>query len=156
MERSNPKLWQAQLAPHRSLTRRGEAVIVGLAAAVSLAIGLIFYLAGAWPVLGFLGLDVALLWWALRHNLAGGEQSERIFITPHELIVERRERGRGTAETRLIRPWVRIVLEEDPARSLVGPLYLVSKELRIEIGRFLGAEERQTLARELRLALSAP
>lgn len=155
MERSNPKLWQAELVPHRPLSRRGQTIIVGLASGVSLAIGLVFYLAGAWPVVGFLGLDVVLLWWALRHNQAG-QQSERISITPHELIVERRERGRGGTETRLIRQWVRIVLEEDADRSLVGPLYLVSKELRVEIGRFLGAVERQDLARQLRLALAAP
>jgi len=155
MERSNPKLWQAEVVPHRPLSRRGQAIIVGLASGVSLAIGLVFYLAGAWPVVGFLGLDVALLWWALRYNQTG-PQSERISITPHELIVERRERGRSGTETRLIRQWVRIVLEEDADRNLVGPLYLVSKELRVEIGRFLGAAERRDLARQLRLALAAP
>jgi len=156
MERSNPKLWQARLVPHRSLSRRGLGVIVGLAGGASLAVGLIFCLAGAWPVIGFLGLDVALLWWALRSSLDAGREAERISITPHELILERRASGHGVAETRLIRQWVRIVLVEDPARSLVGPLYLVSRELRVEIGRFLGAEKRQDLARELRKALAAP
>jgi uncharacterized membrane protein len=37
---------------------------MGCIAAVSFAAGIGFLLIGAWPVFGFFGLDVVLIWWA--------------------------------------------------------------------------------------------
>ena len=36
--------------------------------AVSFVAGVVFLLMGAWPVFGFFGLDVLLLYWAFRLN----------------------------------------------------------------------------------------
>ncbi len=41
--------------------------------AVNLAAGIVFSMIGAWPVTGFMGLDVVLVWWAFRANFADGE-----------------------------------------------------------------------------------
>ena len=78
-----PERWliDAELRPHRSLGRAG---FVALMAAVSLAsfgAGAAFALAGAWPVLGFFGLDVALVWLAFRLNFRGGRLVERLRLS---------------------------------------------------------------------------
>ncbi|HKK29208.1 MAG TPA: DUF2244 domain-containing protein, partial [Alphaproteobacteria bacterium] len=59
MEQPNtPFLLDAVLSPHRSLAPRGFLILMGAVAAVSFATGLLFASMGAWPILGFFGLDV--------------------------------------------------------------------------------------------------
>ena len=53
--------FDAWLRPHRSLTRRGIAMVLALAAVPSFILGCVFLAMGAWPVTGFLGLDVVLV-----------------------------------------------------------------------------------------------
>jgi len=114
----------------------------------------VFLAIGAWPVMGFCGLDVLIVWWAFRANFADGQRLERIEITESEVILVRELRGRVLPRQRFIRRWVRVELEEDVDRELIGGLFLRSHGFRTEIGRFLGPGERQALARELRAALA--
>jgi len=156
MERSNPKSWAVTLTPHQSLSRQGFIAVMGLIAAVNFVAGLVFYTAGAWPVAGFCGLDVALMWWAFKANFSAGRRAESIEVTEDELVLVRIAEGRERQEQRFARHWVRVELEEDRARELIGRLYLRSHGIRTEIGNFLGAEERKGLARALREAIANP
>lgn len=156
MERSNPNYWRATLTPHRSLSRQGFVAIMAALVAVNLAGGIVFALIGAWPVTGFMGLDVALVWWAFRANFASARQAERIEITEHELLLEHVAEGRTRGERRFVRRWVRVELEEDRNRELIGRLFLASHGIRTEIGRFLSPAERRELARELKMTLARP
>ena len=156
MERSNPKTWQATLTPHRSLNRQGFLLVMILIAGVNFVVGLLFYAIGAWPVAGFAGLDVLLMWWAFRANFAEARKAERISITEHEVILERLSDRHPTENQRFVRRWVRVELEEDKERELIGRLSLISGRSRIPIGVFLAPEERKTLARALRSALAIP
>ena len=81
-----------------------------------------FYVIGAWPVVGFMGLDVALIWWAFRANFADARRAEHIEITSDELVLRRLAEDRPAQEQRFARRWVRVELEEDRERELVGPL----------------------------------
>lgn len=127
-----------------------------LVAAVNLAVGGLFMAIGAWPVAGFAGLDVLLIWWAFRANFAGARQLERISITDHELVFDRIQANRPPQQQRFVRRWVRVELEEDRERELIGRLSLVSGRNRLTIGDFLAPEERKTLAAALRAALAIP
>ncbi len=60
--------FDAWLRPHRSLTRRGLALVLALAAIPGFVMAIVFMSLGAWPVSGFLGLDVVLLYGAFRLN----------------------------------------------------------------------------------------
>ena len=155
MEESNRKTWVATLTPNRSLSPRGFFILMAVIAALNFAAGLFFFLMGAWPVVGFMGADVALIWWAFRVNFAAQARAERIEITPHELVLERLSQGRSLQIRRFLRRFVRVELEEDRARELVGGLYLRSLGSRTEIGRFLGAPEKKSLAAALRSALGS-
>lgn len=145
--------WAVTLRPNRSLSREGLATIIAIVAGLNLAAGLFFWIMGAWPIVGFMGLDVALIWWALRRNWSEGESFEQISIAGDEVTLLRKP-WRGEASSRHFnRRWLRVELEFDEARELVGRLHLAYRGRRHEIGSFLGAEDRQSLAKALRQAL---
>src|SRR5215218_2196550 len=84
-----PKLFSARLTPHRSLNRTGFLVLMAFLCAVSFVAGVAFLLMGAWPVFGFFGLDVLVIYWAFRVNFRSADATEDIVITPSELRVRR-------------------------------------------------------------------
>ncbi len=156
MDRGNTKTWQATLTPHRSLTKQGFVTVMVLVAAVNLAVGGLFMAIGAWPVAGFAGLDVALIWWAFKANFADARRLERISITESELVLDRLQARREPEQQRFVRRWVRVELEEDRERELIGRLSLISGQTRVDIGDFLAPEERKSLATALQAALAIP
>ena len=156
MSSSNIKAWQATLTPHRSLSREGFLIVMAIVVAVNLMVGALFMAIGAWPVAGFAGLDVLIIWWAFRANFADARQMERISITDHELVLERTRRNKPSESHRFVRRWVRVELEEDRDRELVGRLLLVSGKTKLSIGDFLSPDERKTLASALKSALAIP
>src|SRR4026209_2898607 len=74
--------FSAVLTPHRSLGPKGFMVLMGAVCAVSFGTGLLFYLLGAWPVIGFMGLDVALIYIAFRLNYRPARLSQTEPLTP--------------------------------------------------------------------------
>src|SRR4051812_49456357 len=86
---SQPKLFSALLTPHRSLNRTGFLVLMGFISVVSFAAGLAFLLMGAWPVFGFFGLDLLVIYGAFKVNFRRAKATEEITVTPSELRVRR-------------------------------------------------------------------
>jgi uncharacterized membrane protein len=156
MDNTKPKTWRAILTPHRSLSPKGFVILMSVIAGFNFIVGLFFYVIGAWPVVGFMGLDVALIWWAFRANFADARRAEHIEITTEELVLRRLAENKPSHEERFARRWVRVELEEDRERELVGPLYLRLGGKRTEIASFLGAQERLSFANALKAALINP
>ena len=146
--------FRAILTPNCSLTPNGFAILMGVIALVSFAAGVAFLMMGAWPVFGFFGLDVAIIYWAFRRNFRDAERREIIEVTEHEVIVQRLHPGKPLDEQRFTRPWVRLALEHDDERELVGALTLSQSGRRLEIGSFLGSEERLGFFQALNRALA--
>jgi len=146
--------FSAKLMPHRSLSPRGFVILMAAICTVSFVAGFAFFLAGAWPVFCFFGLDVALIYWAFKANYASARLYETVDITEDELVVRRFE-PRRPAMTWTFQPyWVRVELTEE--EDTCGPLYLKSHGRRLQIGAFLSADERKDFAEALRGALSRP
>jgi uncharacterized membrane protein len=149
-----PELFSALLTPHRSLNRTGFVVVMAFIGFVSFAAGVAFLLMGAWPVLGFFGLDVLAIWWAFRINFRHAKASEEIRITPSELRL-RRVSHRGDVIEFVLNPlWVRLdqVSHEEYG---IEKLYLVSKGRSVSIASFLGPDEKARFAKALTAALKA-
>src|SRR6266581_5252469 len=107
-ERPQPELFSALLTPHRSLNRTGFLVLMAFLCAVSFVAGVAFLLMGAWPVFGFFGLDVLVIYWAFRVNFRRAAAIEEISVTPSELRV-RRISHRGHVVEWVLNPlWVRL------------------------------------------------
>jgi uncharacterized membrane protein len=155
MNASTPsQSFRAVLTPHRWFSRRGVLLLWGIVALIDLVTGTIFFLAGAWPVPVFLFWSVVLLWLALRVNSTSGDALEIVELTPGELVVQRFRRGRPRGEQRFPRAWLKVELEEDKERELIGRLLLRSHGLLAEIGSFLSPQERKSFAFALRSALA--
>lgn len=153
-EGAQPKLFSALLTPHRSLSRTGFLVLMAFVSVVSFAAGVAFLLMGAWPVLGFFGLDVLIVYWAFRINFRHARASEEITITPSELRV-RRVSHRGHVVEWVLNPlWVRLD-QKTHAEFGIEKLYLVSRGRRISVASFLGADEKASFAKALTAALQA-
>jgi uncharacterized membrane protein len=153
-EASQPKLFSARLTPHRSLNRTGFLVLMAFLTAVSFAAGVAFLLMGAWPVFGFFGLDVLVIYWAFRINFRRATAIEEISVTPSELRV-RRVSHRGHVVEWVLNPlWVRLD-QKTHAEFGIERLYLVSKGRRVSIGSFLGPDEKASFAKALLAALQA-
>jgi uncharacterized membrane protein len=149
-----PELFSALLTPHRSLSRTGFMVLMGFICAVSFAAGLVFLLMGAWPVLGFFGLDVLVIWWAFRINFRDAKATEEISVTHFELRV-RRVSHRGHVVEWVLNPlWVQLD-QKTHAEFGIEKLYLVSRGRRVSIANFLGPDEKASFAKALTAALEA-
>lgn len=144
------------ISPNRSLTAAGFAILLGAIAALNLTGGVIFWYVGAWPVVGFMGLDVLLVWLAFRWNNRQALRSETIAVTGSELEFSRFFRGRLLERLVFPRSFVHVHIEHDSERELIGRLLLRSKGKAYELGSFLGAEERLALAHALERALAKP
>src|SRR5215475_7576317 len=86
-DQHEPALFAARLTPHRSLSQAGFVLVMAVLGAVSFAAGIVFLLIGAWPVFGFFGLDVLLVYWAFRANYRAAAAYEDVVVTPSELRV---------------------------------------------------------------------
>ncbi len=147
------KNWSITLTPHRSLTREGFVALIAIVAFVNLAVGVTFFLIGAWPVIGFAGLDVLAILWAFRRNFADGQRFEQIVAEDDVLTLSRVATDGMCENIAFNRRWVNVDLEFDEPRELTGKLFLRSHGKAHEIASFLGAEERESLAMTLRRAI---
>ena len=149
-----PMLFSARLTPHRSLNRTGFLVLMAFLSVVSFATGVAFLLMGAWPVFGFFGLDVLVIYWAFRINFRRAAASEEISVTPSELRV-RRVSHRGHVVEWVLNPlWVQLDQKGD-AEFGIERLYLLSRGRRVSVGSFLGPDEKASFAKALLAALQA-
>jgi uncharacterized membrane protein len=148
------ELFSALLTPHRSLSRSGFVALMAFLTLISFAAGLAFWLMGAWPVLGFFGLDVLVIYFAFRINFRHARASEEIRITPSELRL-RRVSHRGHVVEFVLNPlWVQLD-RKTHAEYGIEKLYLLSKGRRVSIASFLGPDEKASFAIALGAALAA-
>ena len=151
---NEPKLFSARLTPHRSLNRTGFLVLMTFITVISFAAGVVFWWIGAWPVFGFFGLDVLVIYWAFRINFRSARAFEEISVTPSELRV-RRVSHRGHVMEWVLNPlWVQLD-QKTHAEFGIERLYLVSRGRRVSIGSFLGPDEKASFAKALLAALQS-
>jgi uncharacterized membrane protein len=148
-----PTIFSAIITPHRSLGSTGFLVLMLGIGGVSFVAGVMFLLIGAWPVFGFLGLDVLLIYWAFRINYRAARAYEEVTVTTSELTV-RKISHRGSVREWTLNPlWVRL---ERVAHEEFGieRLFLVSHGRRLSIAACLGPDEKASFAGALSTALS--
>ena len=147
-------LFSTVLRPHRSLQLRGFRLVMALVAGASIIASIPFIVLGFWPVAGFYGLDVALLYFAFRANFNAARHFEELSVSPFELLL-RKVTDKGVArEWRLNPLWTRLEMEEHEEFGVLR-LALVSRGQTIAIGHFLPPDEKSQLHRALALALGA-
>ena len=150
--RDEPTLFSAVLTPHRSLGRTGFVVLMCLIGGISFAAGLVFFIAGAWPVMGFFGLDVLLVYIAFKVSYRSAAAYEQVTMTPSTLTVRKVSHRGKVAEWTLNPVWVRLQREANEEFGLER-LFLVSHGRRLPVATFLGPQEKASFASALSAAL---
>ncbi|HEV3175402.1 MAG TPA: DUF2244 domain-containing protein [Stellaceae bacterium] len=149
--KASPVFFDAVLYPHRSLPPQGFMLLMLVLSVVSFAAGVSFVLLGAWPILGYFGLDVLLVYLAFRASYRSARMHEWVRLTEDTLTVERVGQ-RGERRRWQFQPfWLRVVLEE---RNETNRLVLTSHGRELVVGGFLAPAERRNLAVALKEALN--
>jgi uncharacterized membrane protein len=145
-------LFAATLTPHRSLSPTGKRVVIGLVAALALIPGFVFYLAGAWPVVGFMGLDVIAIWVALTISMRSGKAYEVLTLWPGTLELKKID-AKGAEEVLSFVPaTVRFLVDRD-YNERVTALWLRERDKKVALGAFLSADEKLSLSKVFGTAL---
>ena len=141
------------LSPYRSLSRTGFLILMGAIGSVSFVTGIVFMLMGAWPVFGFFGLDVALIWFAFNRNYRSGRLLETIEIDDGKLTLTRIDARGERRAMEMTAAWVDVRLRKavDGRTSIA----FASHGIEHSFGAFLTDDERVELAPALRNALLA-
>lgn len=143
--------FDAVLNPHRSLGPLGFVVVMGTATSIGLTVGGWFVLHGAWPIFGFYGLDVAMLYVAFRVNYRAARLTETVQLTERELVVCRTSPAGRTEVWRFQPYWLRVSMDDPPEQE--SQVVLSSHGRSLVVGAFLCPDERLAFARALRRAL---
>ena len=149
---AEPTLFSAIITPHRSLSSTGFVLVMALVGTLSFAGGMFFFLLGAWPVVGFLGLDVALVYWAFRANYRAAAAFEEVTVTPSELRLRRVSHRGEVAECTLNPLWTKLDREKHEEFGLLK-LFLVSRGRKFAVASFLSPKEKESFATALSAAL---
>ena len=132
--------------PNRSLGPAARRWVLLAIAATPLGVAAGAAAFGAWPVMPFAGLEVALV--ALAFRVLGRHDAdyERLEVADHEVTVEARD---AALHTRFVahRQWARLVLRERGGRCTLGLAYAGRT---VPLGRLLSDEGRRRLAEGLR------
>jgi uncharacterized membrane protein len=150
-EAPRPLLFRAHLTPHRSLSRRAFRRIMLGVTLFSLTVSVVTFIAGAWPIFGFMGLDIALIYLALTVSYRRGRMSETLELDEHILTVERTDPRGRSRQWRLQPAWLKVELAEPILPQT--PVVLRSHGQSLPVGVFLHPEQRREIAGELRDAL---
>ena len=148
-----PTIFSAVLTPHRSLSPRGFLIFMLVLGGISFVTGIVFLTAGAWPVFGFLGLDVLLIYWAFRLNYRSARAYELVTVTPSELTVRKVNHHGRMREWTLNPLWVRLQREVHEEFGLQR-LFLESQGRQLTIAGFLPPQEKESFATALSGALA--
>src|SRR5882672_3226072 len=147
-----PALFCALITPHRSLGGAGFLVLMAAVGGVSFAAGIVFFILGAWPVVGFFGLDVLLIYWAFRINYRAALAYEEVTVTCSELKL-RKVSHRGVVREWTLNPlWVRLHRETHEEFG-VERLWLVSRGRKVAIANSLSPGEKESFADALAAAI---
>ena len=145
-------IFSAVLTPHRSLGPTGFLIFMLVLGGISFMSGMVFLLAGAWPIFGFFGLDVLLVYWAFRVNYRAARAYEEVTVTASELKLRKVSHHGRVSEWTLNPLWVRLDRDEHEEFG-IERLYLVSRGRRLPIASFLGPDEKASFAHALTAAI---
>ena len=146
-------IFAARLTPYRSLNQNGFRILIGLIGIVCFTIGLVFFFLGLWPILGFMGLDVLLIYWAFRSNYKAAKSYEDVEVSRHSVLVRQvTPKGKKTDHEF---PQFGTRFEVDRHDEIgITEMRVTNRERFIAIGKFLNPLDRESFAHAFKSALS--
>ncbi len=141
----------AVLEPPRSLSAAGLARVMFVLGSISFLFSIGFLLMGAYPVVGFLGAEVLLLWYLMKRSMRGPGPRTHLRVTAESVEVCRIDR-RGREQLEALPSYFARVVHDARLHSAQA-LRIVAGRRYLAIGEHLSREEQLTLATRLKRAL---
>ena len=137
--------FKVMLTPHRSLGRNGFMILMAVLVGVWIATGAVFLSMGAWPVFGFFGLDVLLIYVAFRMNYRAARAREEVSVSRTRLDI-RKVAPSGRAEEHRFNPfWTRFRIDRHDEIGITR-MAVEGQGRLVAIGGFLNPDDRETFA----------
>ena len=115
-------------------------------------IGISFFIMGAWPVLGFMGLEIILIYVAFKVLFKRSESYEHILLDKDKLKIFYNKKNVTLKEVELEPTWLQVKVEDIYKNKDV--LTLSSHGKKIVLGNFLIPKERLKLAKKIQYGLN--
>ena len=147
----NKKLYEISLYPYRSLNKTDFFILMFALGLISFIAGIIFMLKGAWPVFGFFGLDVFLVYVFFKLSFKSGEEFEVINLTKKKLIIEKYKLKKIIRTYVFDANWIKIKILNP--KSHTNKLQISSKNKSLIVGSFLRPDERIEVFQNIQNAL---
>lgn len=141
----------ATLTPNRSLSPRAFTIVMAVIAGMSFFAGLAFVSMGAFPVIGFFGLDALAIWFAFRWSFRSLKQETRVRVTAEQIELEHTRPGKAPHRASLPTAFARVSLVLPERRP--SELTLAHADKAWVIGRFLTPGERKSLKTAIERAI---
>lgn len=146
-------VFEAVLRPHRSLSRRGFAILVACAGALTLVHAVFFAATGAWPVVWFFGLDFVLLVGAFLLSYRSGRAREHVHVSRTLLSVSKIAPSGRTVEHRFNPFWARFSVRRHDEIGITG-MDISGEGRTTDIGSFLNPDDKESFAKAFQSALA--
>jgi uncharacterized membrane protein len=145
-------LYHLTIAPNAPASPWPMRLVVLSLAAISFMTGLAFWHLGAWPIIGFFGLDILLVILAFRLSARRMHYREEVRVGPEDLQVAKIAPSGQTAWWRLPTAWTQVRLIDDGPRG--ERLVLSSHGQGLALADCLIPDERKRVAEALKSALN--
>lgn len=146
-------IFSATLTPHRSLSRRGFLALMSLIAGLWFGTGLYFWSLGAWPVMGFFGVDFIAVWLAFKLNYRAARAYEEVAVSREALVIRKVSAGGRAQELRFNPRWARLEVSRD-AEGGIQRVTIRSRDGQVPVGAFLNPDDRASFVHAFGAALA--
>ena len=145
--------FKALLVPYRSLGRTGFIVLMGTLVGTWLFVSAVFLSLGAWPIIGFFGLDVLALYIAFKLNYRAAKVREEIALSRTSLLI-RKVPLSGKVEEHSFNPfWARFSVKRHEEIG-VTEMAVETRGMKVPVGSFLNPADRESFANAFGQALA--
>ncbi|MCY0093076.1 DUF2244 domain-containing protein [Hoeflea ulvae] len=146
-------VFEAVLKPHRSLGRAGFVILMSITTAITIAHMAVFAVAKAWPVLGFFGLDLALLFGAFWLSYRSGRAREFVRVSRTDLTVRKVAPSGRTVDHQFNPFWTRFNIARHDEIGITD-MRISGQGRQTDVGSFLNPDDKESFASAFQRALA--
>jgi len=136
---------------NQSLTTRGLYILMFFITIPASYIAISFYVLGAWPVLGFMGFEILLIYIAFKILFYNNKFYEHIILDSEKLNILFKKKNKIIKKIELEPTWVQVKIEKIYENE--DTLIVSSHGKKIILANYLIPEERLKLAGKIKSGL---
>jgi len=142
---TSPLVFAARLTPYRSLGPKGFRILMTGIGLICFTVGIVFLAAGVWPILGFMGLDFLLIYWAFKANYRSARAYEDVEVSRQHVLLRKVSPTGKAREFAFQQFGTRFEVDRHDEIG-VTKMRLTNRKRMVEFGYFLNPADRETFA----------